>query len=204
MAGTSAPQNPISQKVLGALGGLTSVGGVTYVLITYIPFLHNHIPSTLLPLIPIIIGSAGTLFGGWKATHRVTPQELQAALDYAKSVYKLAGEGLAMPIIPTLETQMQSAFLHPTGPGGSPLLPDIGWQQSAHVGPDEPNNVPAQVPSPGPSDADLHRPQEFPGAEVTSGYPEPSAVLSPSEDTTGTQDTENLQAALDETGHDAG
>jgi hypothetical protein len=158
-----------------------SLAGVVYVLVTYIPALRNAIPPTLLPLIPSIAGAAGTLLGGYFSTHRVTPQELQQALEYAKSVFGLIESGHGNELVSSNELAIQTL---PHGPGQFGPLPAFN---PANPGPHVYPGINVQGPAV-PSDAPAQ-------AEVTSGYPDPTQPTSAS--SLSSDDS-------DESGHDAG
>jgi hypothetical protein len=86
MVSQATPKAPISQKVYGASGGGLALGLVTWALTTFIPAWHSGIPPTLQPLIPALVAVVGAFAGGWFSKHRLTPQELQDAITFAKSI----------------------------------------------------------------------------------------------------------------------
>jgi len=125
------PRAPISQKVYGASGGGLALGLVTWALTTFIPAWHMGIPITLQPLIPALVAVVGAFLGGYLSKHRITPQELQDAVNFSKSI-----ESIIKPV-----TQVVTL-----GPG-LPLLPELKMP--------EPFKVPEPVRPPAPFEPPL-------------------------------------------------
>jgi hypothetical protein len=81
--------NVISAKVSnGGLAGALA-GVVSSLLVTFIPAFHGGLPAIVQTLIPVGIGTAGYLIGGYLSKHQATAAEVQAAVNDAKQILAL-------------------------------------------------------------------------------------------------------------------
>jgi hypothetical protein len=167
MVSQATPKAPISQKVYGASGGGLALGLVTWALTTFIPAWHSGIPVTLQPLIPALVGVVGAFLGGWLSKHRITPQELQEAVNFSKSIESIIKPVTQVITVPAILPELK--FPEPVKPP-APMEPPLPFDPT----PGEP--LPLNVVASGPEEHPWASPDADPVADMNAAVqPEPQA-----------------------------
>jgi hypothetical protein len=95
-------KNPVSGKVSAAFSAAGTFGLLAGGLISFIPALHNNIPTDAIPLIPPAVSAIAAAVAGWFAHHRPTVPEILQELSSASNLVSALGLKHSAPLlIPT-------------------------------------------------------------------------------------------------------